>query len=79
MKHKMRSEGDEKGKGEKKCIKLTQVFILLVVIGSMFIAGCITPEPEKPAGNLSVADLLEDPAYDTEVAIHGQVRSDGRG
>jgi hypothetical protein len=73
MKHQMRFEGDEKGTREKKCTKLTQVFILLAVIGSMFIAGCITPEPEKPAGNLSVANLLEDPVYDTEVAIYGQV------
>ncbi len=73
MKQQMRFEGDEKGKREKRCIKLTKVSILLAVIGSIFIAGCITPEPEQPAGNLSVAELLSDPVYDTEVAIYGQV------
>ena len=44
--------------------------ILLIGIG--LISGCVK-EPGKPEGALSVSELLENPIYDTEVKIYGQV------
>ncbi len=44
--------------------------ILLIGIG--LISGCVK-EPGKPEGALSVSKLLENPIYDTEVKIYGQV------
>ena len=44
--------------------------ILLIGIGLM--SGCMK-EPRKPEGALSVSELLENPIYDTEVKIYGEV------
>ena len=44
--------------------------ILLVGIGLM--SGCMKV-PQKPEGALSVSELLENPLYDTEVEIYGEV------
>lgn len=44
--------------------------ILLIGIG--LTSGCIK-EPQKPEGALSVSELLENPVYDTDVNIYGQV------
>lgn len=44
--------------------------ILLIGIG--LVSGCMKG-PQKPEGALSVAELLENPIYDTEVKIYGQV------
>ncbi len=44
--------------------------MLLIAIGLM--TGCMK-EPRKPAGALSVSQLLEEPVYDTEVKIYGEV------
>jgi len=44
--------------------------ILLVGIG--LISGCMK-EPQEPEGALSVSELLENPIYDTEVKIYGEV------
>lgn len=44
--------------------------ILLVTIG--LLSGCMK-EPQRPEGTLSVSELLEEPTYDVEVSIYGQV------
>jgi len=44
--------------------------ILLVGIGLM--SGCMKVS-QKPEGALSVSELLENPLYDTEVEIYGEV------
>jgi len=44
--------------------------ILLIGIGLM--SGCMK-EPQKPEGALSVSELLENPVYDTEVKIYGEI------
>jgi len=44
--------------------------ILLIGIGLM--SGC-AKDPEKPEGALSVSELLENPVYDKEVKIYGEV------
>ena len=48
------------------------VFIGILLIGIILIGGCMR-KPEKPEGTLSVSELLENPVYDTEVKIYGQV------
>jgi len=44
--------------------------VLLIGVGLM--SGC-TKEPQKPEGALSVSELLQNPTYDTEMKIYGQV------
>jgi hypothetical protein len=44
----------------------------LLLIGIGLMGGCMK-EPLKPEGALSVSELLENPIYDTEVKIYGQV------
>jgi hypothetical protein len=46
MKH-QRMAKNAKGNGGGRRLKLTQVSVLLVLIGAIFIAGCITPETEQ--------------------------------
>jgi len=50
--------------------RIIPVGILLIGIGLM--SGCMK-EPQKPEGALSVAELLENPIYDTEVKIYGEI------
>jgi hypothetical protein len=74
MKHgKNELERNEKGKRDGMYVKLTPIPVLCVLIGTLFMGGCIAPGPERPAGTMSVAELLADPVYDTEVTVYGQV------
>jgi hypothetical protein len=54
-------------------VKLTPIPVLCVLVGTLFMVGCIAPGPERPAGTMSVAELLAVPVYDTEVTVYGQV------
>ena len=51
--------------------------ILAVLVGGLVlvsvIVGCTQKETEKPEGTLSIAELLGNPVYDTEVTIYGEV------
>ena len=44
----------------------------ILLIGTGLMSGCVK-EPQKPEGALRVAELLENPIYDTEVEIYGEV------
>jgi len=55
---------------EMKSKHIILMGILLVGIG--LISGCMK-EPQEPEGALSVSELLENPIYDTEVKIYGEV------
>jgi len=61
---------NEKGAQQMKSKQIILVGILLIVIGLM--SGCMK-EPQEPEGALSVSELLENPIYDTEVKIYGEV------
>ena len=63
----------EKEKRELMCVKLTQIPFVLVLVGTVFMVGCLAPQNEQPTGDLSVAELFEDPVYDTEVTVYGRV------
>ncbi|MGC9443853.1 MAG: hypothetical protein ACP5E9_02805 [Candidatus Methanospirareceae archaeon] len=74
MKHgKNELKGNEKENREGMYVKLTPIPVLCVLVGTLFMVGCIAPGPERPAGTMSVAELLVDPVYDTEVTVYGQV------
>ena len=47
--------------------------ILLITILS---SGCV-PEPKKPEGALSVVELLENPIFDTQIQVYGEVSALG--
>ena len=54
--------------------------IIIAILLSLFIIGlslvaCIGEE--KPEGTVTVAELLQNPVYDTEVRIYGEVRGIG--
>ena len=53
-----------------KSNQIILVGILLIGIGLM--SGC-TKEPQKPEGALRVSELFQNPVYDTEIKIYGQV------
>lgn len=44
----------------------------ILIIGIGLMSGC-TKEPQKPEGALTVSELLQNPTYDTEMKIYGQV------
>ena len=54
-------------------IKITTL-LLLFIIGLSLVA-CMGEE--KPEGTVTVAELLQNPVYDTEVRIYGEVRGIG--
>ena len=55
-------------------IKITTLLLFLFIIGLSLVA-CIGEE--KPEGTVTVAELLQNPVYDTEVRIYGEVRGIG--
>ncbi|HDS45721.1 MAG TPA: hypothetical protein ENN68_06490 [Methanomicrobia archaeon] len=63
----------EKEKRDVLFVKLAPLPVLCVLVGTLFMVGCIAPGPERPAGMVSVAELLANPVYDTEVIVYGQV------
>ena len=53
-------------------MKSKQIILMgILLIGMELVSGFVT-EPQ-PEGALSVPELLDDPVYDTEVTIYGQV------
>jgi len=51
--------------------------LLLVLIPTILVLGCISQESEKPEEALSVSELLKNPVYDTEVEVYGKVSALG--
>ena len=48
------------------------ITILGILLISILFYGC-SQEPQKPEGALSVAELLENPIYDTQTRVYGKV------
>jgi len=48
------------------------ILMWILIIGIGLLGGCMKG-PQEPEGALSVSELLEDPTYDVEVSIYGQV------
>lgn len=51
---------------------------LLVILLIAILLGSCSMEPQKPEGALSVAALLENPVYDTQIRIYGKVSGLGK-
>ena len=51
----------------KKTITLLGILLITILL-----TGC-SQEPPKPEGALSVAELLENPIYDTQTRVYGEV------
>ena len=51
----------------KKTITLLGILLIFILL-----TGC-SQEPQKPEGALSVAELLENPIYDTRTRVYGKV------
>ena len=54
-------------------IKITTLLFLFII--GLPLVACIGEE--KPEGTVTVAELLQNPVYDTEVRIYGEVRGIG--
>jgi len=54
-------------------IKITALLFLFII--GLSLAACMGEE--KPEGTVTVAELLENPEYETEVRIYGEVRGIG--
>ena len=48
------------------------ITLLGILLISILFYGC-SQEPQKPEGALSVAELLENPIYDTQTRVYGKV------
>ena len=48
------------------------ITLLGILLASILLIGC-SQEPQKPEGTLSVAELLENPIYDTQTLVYGEV------
>ncbi len=48
------------------------ITLLGIMLISILLTGC-SQEPQKPEGALSVAELLENPIYDTQTRVYGKV------
>ena len=48
------------------------ITLLGILLISILVTGC-SQEPQKPEGALSVAELLENPIYDTQTRMYGKV------
>ncbi len=57
---------------------MRKIFILIAV--SLFLTACssnynnITQEPERPAGAITAGELLENPVYNQEMTVYGEVK-----
>ena len=56
-------------------MKIIITTLLFIFIISLSLVACIGEE--KPEGTVTVAELLQNPVYDTEVKIYGEVRGIG--
>ena len=54
-------------------MKLRHLILALVLIPVLAVSGCLGREAGKTEGALSVSRLLEEPLYDTEVMVYGDV------
>jgi len=54
-------------------VKLRHLIMALVLIPVLAVSGCLGTEAGKTEGALSVSRLLEEPVYDTEVRVYGEV------
>ena len=54
-------------------IKITTLLFLFII--GLSLVACLGEE--KPEGTVTVAELLQNPVYDTEVRIYGEVRGIG--
>ena len=52
------------------------ITLLGIVLIAILLSGC-SQEPPKPEGALSVAELLENPIYDTKTRVYGEVSTLG--
>jgi PBP1b-binding outer membrane lipoprotein LpoB len=52
------------------------IILLGFLLISILLTGC-SQEPQKPEGALSVAELLENPIYDTQTRVYGKVSALG--
>jgi hypothetical protein len=48
-------------------------FFILILLLMIFVSGCVSETGRIPPGASSVAQLLEDPVYDTEITTYGKV------
>ena len=48
------------------------ITLLGIMLIAILLTGC-NQEPQKPVGALSVAELLENPIYDTQTRVYGEV------
>ena len=54
-------------------MKLRHLILALVLIPALAVSGCLNREAGKTGEALSVPQLLEEPLYDTEVMVYGDV------
>lgn len=52
------------------------ITLLGILLISILLTGC-SQEPQKPEGALSIAELLENPIYDTQTRVYGEVSALG--
>lgn len=65
--------GYAKNENSSQEMKSKHIILMgILLIGMGLVSGCMK-EPGKPEGALSVSELLDNPIYDTEVKIYGQV------
>jgi len=71
--------GQETGGVRGKLLKMKRKvrILLLVLIPTILILGCISQESEKPEEALNVSELLKNPVYDMEVKVYGKISALG--
>jgi hypothetical protein len=57
-------------------MKRNTITLLGILLISILLSGC-NREPPKPEGAMSVAELLENPIYDTHTRVYGEVSALG--
>ena len=57
-------------------MKRNTITLLGILLVAILFSGC-NREPQKPEGAMSVAELLENPIYDTQTRVYGEVSALG--
>jgi len=57
-------------------MKMNTITLLGILLVAILFSGC-NREPQKPEGAMSVAELLENPIYDTQTRVYGEVSALG--
>lgn len=52
--------------------KISKLFIFTLLIGFLILSGC-SATPLKPEGTITPKELLDNPVYDVEVRVAGQI------